>query len=59
MTSENEIILWLPIKFYDKRERNYFVITNKIILETRNKLFCSAPIKLDDKREPNYFVIVQ
>jgi hypothetical protein len=57
MTNENQIILWFPIKLYDKREPNYFVIPNKIIWQTRTKLFCDFPIKLNDKREPNYFVI--
>jgi hypothetical protein len=41
----------------DKREPNYFVIPNKIIKQTRTKLFCNIPIKLYDKREPNYVVI--
>jgi hypothetical protein len=55
MTNENQIILWFPIKLYDKREPNYFVIPNKIIWQTRTKLFCNSAIKLHDKREPNYF----
>jgi hypothetical protein len=39
------------MKLYDKREPNYFVILNKIIWQTRTKLFCNFPIKLYDKRE--------
>ena len=42
MANENQIILQF---------------SNKIIRQTRTKLFCNIPIKLYDKREPNYFVI--
>ena len=38
MTNENQIILWFPIKLYDKREPNYFVIVQKNYMTNENQI---------------------